>query len=277
VVRFTGGEPLLHPDIYNIMEYAKKIGLSVWINTNASLIDRSNFSVLVDLVDNIFIPFNSCVDSDSHPFTIEQKCSLIHRLHNGGMPMIRCGTIATKENIARFPTFAEIINSLPIQRWHWFREIPFSKDQISADNDDISSLVENLMTQNNLNPQIQTHITNALPFCSCTPEKVSQVAYGAIDDDGHDRFLIDAFGRVKPLYGFREIIGNALTDTMHDMWQSTFMRNMRQLKNVPQICTRCKYLYVCKGGSRLSAYNLYNDYGAIDYLARPEEHTHLFK
>jgi radical SAM protein with 4Fe4S-binding SPASM domain len=48
-VSLTGGEPLLRPDFWDIMSYARKRGLAVSFTTNASLIDSDSAKKLADL------------------------------------------------------------------------------------------------------------------------------------------------------------------------------------------------------------------------------------
>lgn len=49
VLILSGGEPLLHPDIYDIASRAKRLGFYVALSTNGTLIDRDN----IDLIDAI--------------------------------------------------------------------------------------------------------------------------------------------------------------------------------------------------------------------------------
>lgn len=47
-IRFTGGEPLVHKDIYKMIELATKLGLYVSIGTNGTLIDKQTAQKLKD-------------------------------------------------------------------------------------------------------------------------------------------------------------------------------------------------------------------------------------
>ena len=113
-------------------------------------------------------------------------------------------------------------------------------------------------------------IVNALPFCVYDPEKVSQVALGAVVDDGHSRFVIDAAGNAKPMYYLNEFIGDIFTSSVDAIWQARFMQDMRNLKFVPVVCRKCFYLKKCKGGSRFAAKTAYGDYVQADPLAQPQ-------
>ena len=48
VLILSGGEPMLHPDIFEISDYAKKLGFYVGLSTNGTLIDSSNIQKIVD-------------------------------------------------------------------------------------------------------------------------------------------------------------------------------------------------------------------------------------
>jgi MoaA/NifB/PqqE/SkfB family radical SAM enzyme len=58
-IQITGGEPLLNPDIFHIIEYAKKLGFTIFLVTNGTLIDESAAKKLSEIgVDNVGISFH---------------------------------------------------------------------------------------------------------------------------------------------------------------------------------------------------------------------------
>ena len=59
VVQLTGGEPLMNPDFFNIVEYAKKLGFLVFSPTNGTLIDKRVARKLKESnIDQISISFH---------------------------------------------------------------------------------------------------------------------------------------------------------------------------------------------------------------------------
>ena len=58
-VRFTGGEPLLRDDIFQILEYAKGKGLYVLLNTNASLVDAEAAAKIEESVVNVLVSLHA--------------------------------------------------------------------------------------------------------------------------------------------------------------------------------------------------------------------------
>jgi radical SAM protein with 4Fe4S-binding SPASM domain len=49
LVLFSGGEPFVRPDAFELFNYAKKAGLQIVINTNATLLDAAKIQKLKDL------------------------------------------------------------------------------------------------------------------------------------------------------------------------------------------------------------------------------------
>ncbi len=54
-VSFSGGEPLLYPNILNTLKMAKELGYQVFLTTNGSLIDSQTAPLITKYVDRIYI------------------------------------------------------------------------------------------------------------------------------------------------------------------------------------------------------------------------------
>jgi MoaA/NifB/PqqE/SkfB family radical SAM enzyme len=59
ILQITGGEPFLNPDIFRILEYAKKIGFSIFVVTNGSMITEEAAEKIAKInVDQISVSFH---------------------------------------------------------------------------------------------------------------------------------------------------------------------------------------------------------------------------
>ena len=59
LVQITGGEPFLNPDIFRILEYAKRLGFSILVATNGSLITEESAERIAKInVDQISVSFH---------------------------------------------------------------------------------------------------------------------------------------------------------------------------------------------------------------------------
>ena len=278
IVRFTGGEPLLREDIFELMNYARKVGLRVWLNTNATLINRKAADKIAGCVENVLIPLNAYDDESEQALTgkndFKRKIRGITLLRKKGIKFLRCGTVATKVNIVNLEKIYDLIKRLAISDWELFRVIPLSKKDVLTNNDDIALLVEKMLKINK-KANKNYKIANAIPFCAYDPEKIKKVSLGGFADDGHTRFAIDTAGNAKPMYYIKEYIGNIFYDDITDIWNCKFMKDMRLLSYVPNVCKKCRYIKKCKGGSRITAKIIKGSYKEVDYLAQPCKYKHF--
>ncbi|MEM2918471.1 MAG: radical SAM protein [Candidatus Altiarchaeota archaeon] len=274
-IRFTGGEPLLRKDIFFLLKYAKSKGFYVLLNTNGTLISERNIEKIREYVDNVLISLEGFSNESEFKSTrcknsFEKKINAIKLMKKNKVKIVRCGTVATKENIKNLEKIFKIVKSLKVDKWELFRPIPNKKNLAPITNYDVKKLAEKLLKfkKNYKN----CYIGNAIPFCSYDPEKMNKVSLGAFSDDGHRRIVISVDGQVKPSYFLVKNLGNALDTEILNCWNNDFAFKIRSLQSVPRICENCIYLNKCKGGSRFCAKLVNGSYKALDPLAQPERY-----
>ena len=270
IVRFTGGEPLLRKDIFELVRYAKDKELEVRLNTNASLINNKTAKKFKGIVDNILIPIESYNDKKEskitgHLHSLKKKIKAIKLLKKEKIPVVRVGTVATRENILNFDKIAQLISELPLNEWEFYRPITISgKEELNSKL--VKYLVEKLIDLRKKTAKA-VFIANALPFCAIKDlNKLNNVSKGALFDDGHTRLVIDPRGFVKPHYFMNENIGNPLD--ILGAWQHPFVKKMRNLEFLPRECKDCSFVFKCRGGSRQASKVAFGDYNKPDPLAK---------
>ena len=261
-IRFTGGEPFLRRDILKILKYAKSKDIYVKVNTNFTLIKEKNISILEKYVDEFLISFHSL-----NPKTNNQKIRLI-KLISKLKIKLSVDTVVTKENIKNIEKFYDILKNLNV---FWFveRPVPSSNYLNPINNKDVGILVEKMIK---IKKNYKTYVT-ALPFCSYDPEKVKLVSSGAKFCGPVNSLAISPSGKIKPCYSINKNLGSALKNNIKYAWENEFSLKIRQLKSLPNICKKCKYIYQCLGGCRFSAKLINSDYSALDPLARPNKYS----
>ena len=272
IIRFTGGEPLLRKDIFQLMKYAKSKGLEVRLNTNGSLITSGAAKKMKGIVDNVLIPIENYQGKKEELITgqansLDQKIKAIKLLKKAKIPIVRVGTVSLKKTILKLEKFAEFIFKLPVDEWELYRPISGEREAAAINNKDVELLVKKLIKIRQRTGRV-VFIANALPFCSIGDlNKINSVSQGALFDDGHSRLVIDPRGFVKPHYFLDKNIGHPLD--ILGAWNHPFMRRMRNLKYLPKECTPCNFRFKCQGGSRYEAKIAHGSYQASDPLARP--------
>jgi MoaA/NifB/PqqE/SkfB family radical SAM enzyme len=263
-IRFTGGEPLLHPSLPKLLTQAKQLNLKTTLNTNASLLNKANAKAISQNADTILVSFQSLPlnKSTQKPFTLLSK----------GNPELNAATILTKENIQSLEQFHAAFLDLPFSQWVLLRQIPNALNKNPASQEDMQLAIKKLAQFNSTRPKKERFlIENALPFCCSNPEQVQEVALGAIHEDGHSSLFVDTNLRIKPSYFLDVPLGNALQDSLLKAWNSPFMKRMNALEFIPEACHKCDYVLKCMAGSRFSALFTSNSLYAFDPLANPSK------
>lgn len=265
IIRFTGGEPMLRPDLFELIQFASDLSLEVRLNTNASLIREEHLHLLDRYVDSVLVSFNGFDETSDENWT-HKKNSFKNKMHGLSLlaatkVKLRLGTVLTPYNVQHLDKiFQQVISLKPFQ-WEVYREVSRRSEVELQEN--ISFILDQLLSYSvRLGSLVK--IANAIPFCMDDKEKMSFLSLGAVADDGHSRFVIDPRGYAKPSYFINEKIGDP--EDILDSWNHPFMKDMRSLQIMPEECRNCEYALSCKGGSRYKAWVENGRYGAKDPL-----------
>ena len=274
IVRFTGGEPLLRNDIFELIKYAKSKGLKIRLNTNGSFIKNYKMAKeLAKYLDYVLFSmhtYNSGKDEEITGFkgSFEKKIRAIKWFKKAGVKTIRVSTIATTDNIRNLEKFYKLFKKLNVDKWATNRVIPLAGEKDTWGKRELKPLVNKLIkirkdiVKNNI--PLKAHIVNGVPLCADDPVKMNAVCAGARSVDGHERFAIDPRGFAKPIYYIEKNIGDPLKPI--ECWNHPFMKTLRGYKSLPKECAKCALLEKCKGGNRYCAYVVSGNYKAPDPL-----------
>ena len=106
---FTGGEPLLHPDVCNLGNYAKTLGMSTNLLTNGSLITGENASHLVAAFDSVIVSLDSFIKSEHESMrpgaSFESVVSGIKHLAAANVKSLAIRPVISNTNLQSLPFF----------------------------------------------------------------------------------------------------------------------------------------------------------------------------
>lgn len=272
-IRFTGGEPLLHDKIKEILLEAKKNKFYVILNSNATAVDRNLLELLPKTVDNILISlqgYNRNTDQ-SHtntPVDWENKLANLLRLKSR-ITRVRVGTIISQNLIGNIEKYARLIRKMGISNWELYRPITDKNiNNLRISKKNILEVMEFLLSLKKQGMRVK--IANPVPFCiSKNLDFSAGILSGAIDDDGYSRLVWDTKGYFKPGYFINEILGKSLKEA----WECSFLKKIKSGDYLPSECKKCRYLKWCRGGSRAMAKLVKGTYFALDPLANPKSNV----
>ena len=257
-VRFTGGEPLLRPDLVQILRYAKTNGMTVFLNTNATLLSARKIKMIEPFVDNVLVSivgYNA--DSEDQLGAqgrfFKDKIENIRRLRKSNIPLVRIGTVISKLLLDRFDLYGRLVSALRPDAWELYRPmipgdskdwLPYHHSLTSENYNDLLRHMDHFSRQGT-----RVYIANAFPFCAIKKSSHRILLNGARFDDGHERLVMDSEGFFKPSYFIAKNLGTFLLGA----WKSRFMRKINACDYLPLSCGKCRYLGWCRGGSRYLA------------------------
>lgn len=246
-VRFTGGEPLMRDDLEELLEYAKSIGLEIFLNTNATCVNNENIKYIEKYVSNVLVSINGFNDDNELEWTqtkgsFKDKLNGIKVLIESKIPAVRAGTVATSENIVSLDKIYQIVKENKFTSWEIFNPVSAKKGLIS---DEEYIQLYNKIINLSLDSGKWVNIANSIPFCIFEKEKISLIAQGGKCDLGYARLVIDPLGNVKPDYFSDKIIGTV--DNLLECWNHPVFKKLRNYDFIEDDCKRCTYLDRCKG------------------------------
>lgn len=268
--RFTGGEPLLYPDLERLLRLARRLGFYTLLNTNAVLFTPEKARRLTGLVDNALVSLPG-IDEAGHARgsgragRFADKLKGIKRLRAAGVKVVRAGTVVSAAVIRDFARWHKAVSALGFDIWELYRPMMTEEALRAAPEFTISGrafagLARLVAGQGRGTRAV---LANPAPFCAI-PAAARPFALGARFDDGWTRLVLDASGRYKPSYPSRRFLGKKLAAA----WRHPFLKKTRAGAWLPKRCRACAMLSVCLGGSRFQAEAAGAVFGPDPWMAR---------
>jgi MoaA/NifB/PqqE/SkfB family radical SAM enzyme len=179
----TGGEPLLMPDIETIIRYIRSRKLNVYLDTSGENFFKHNYFIDKN-VSVLGIPIDEYSEEGSYRRfgSHLRRLDVLNYYKNSSSalrPLLRVGTVVTKENIGDLDRIAELVSHYPVDLWKIYQFLPLgetgskNKGELSVSNKDFIKAAEG--AQKNLSKKINVIFT---------PKGFRSNAYFMINPDG---------------------------------------------------------------------------------------------
>jgi radical SAM protein with 4Fe4S-binding SPASM domain len=266
----SGGEPLLRPDIYELVRYGASKGLKMGLGSNGSLIDTDAAKKLKEAgIETVSISLDSHIPEQHDKFrgiqgSWEKAVNAIKVLRKNGV-LVQVNTTVTQQNYSQIDEIMSLVEKLGVENFHLFFLVPTGRGVKIAD---ISSTKYEEMIRKTF-AKIAQHKLNVRP--SCAPQfmriakemglNMSRWIRGCIAGLYYCRIYPN--GEITPCPYLPIKLGNIRQKTFKEIWfNSEMLKTMRNLNALKGKCGVCEYRSLC-GGCRARAYGLSSDF--IDY------------
>jgi radical SAM protein with 4Fe4S-binding SPASM domain len=295
-IAWSGGEPIVRPDIYELSRYAYEKGIYVAMATNGTLINENTAQKLWDSgVRFLQISLDGANPRTHDEFrgvdgAWKRATNAIKIASKIGF-FVNVAMTATKDNWREIPSVIDLSEKLGAKWFMMYNFIPTGRG-IFIEDWDLSpdereellkmlyrelrsgrkinvlttapqfSRIALMMEGNSENFIFPTHFTNAE-----LGRKLKSLAE-FIGGCGAGRFYIGLWpnGDIRPCVFFPMKIGNIMEilDRFDDWWaHDKVLNDLRDKDALESYCGQCPFRYVC-GGCRARAYGYFHDYMAPD-------------
>lgn len=247
VIVFTGGEPLLREDIFELLGYVKSKGdIQINLMTNGTLINENNVKDIVESINSIDISMDG-YDEESCSYVrgkgvFNNVCNSIMLLREVSDIPISLSMVSLNQSATEEFKFKELCKQLnvksAIRRLSYSGRAKENWKYLNSKEQENTILPENFKREN---PTYQ-ELKGELKACTCK--------------GGVSSFSIDSTGKIYPCAAFSEItseIGNIKDiDDLAKFLNSEELENSKGMKTLMdyspygnKICKECDVRYFC--------------------------------
>ncbi len=284
VIIFSGGEPLMRPDIFELTKYAKKKGFFVALSTNGTLITEDNIEQIKQ-ADFQYVGISLDGNRETHDAIRQLKGSYDLSLEAVKLckkARIKVGLrfTLTQDNAHELPDMLDIVDRLDVDKFYLSHLNYSGRGVRNSKRDAMFKMTRDAMEL--LYERAFSYVAKGIskdfvtgnndadgPFMLqwakqyFDAEQVENLAtrlkaWGG-NSTGVNIANIDNQGMVHPdTYWWNVSLGSLKEKTFSDIWNNTDNELMKGLRQSPRPvkgrCAKCKYFDMCGGNTRTRAF-----------------------
>ena len=293
VLLFSGGEPLMRPDFFELVSYARARGIRPVISTNGTPISLETAQRIREAgVGYVGISLDGLEELNDRMRSVKGAFKMalagIRNCVTAGQRVGLRFTI-TKDNYRDIPAIFDLVEREEVNRVCFYHLVSVGRGTNLRDQDldpatkrSVVDLIINRtmeFCERGLGKEILTVDNHAdavyiyLKIREVAPERADQV-YNWLKQTGGNRSgsrigAVDWFGNVYPdQFTHSHPLGNVREQEFGEIWYSETHPLLKQLKNrkayLKGRCAACRWLEICNGNFRARAEAVFGDFWAPD-------------
>jgi len=272
LVSLSGGEPLLRPDVFQIVDYLNSRRVTVNLISNGSQFIPANLRrLLPDRISIFELPLLSADraihDRMSGSEDAFDRVTMAIADLKAARQRVVCVFVATNLNLPTWRETAELAVALGADGIMFNRFNPGGRgfanlSMLQATPAELQAAMDEAEMISG-EYQIPISCPIAMPPCLFDTARYQRLTFGFCAA-GTERayFTLDPLGNVRPCNHSPRILGNILQQDFDELAQSETMREFMQAR--PPFCGGCKHEKVCLGGCKAAAEACHGCVGGMD-------------
>ncbi|NLA13671.1 MAG: radical SAM protein [Tissierellia bacterium] len=270
VIVLSGGEPMIRDDIFELISYAKSIGMTVLMGSNGTLIDKEKAEKLKSSGLNAIAISIDSLDSEKHNLFRGSENAFQKAIEGANNCVeadirVQLNCTVTKQNLDEIERIADYAYELGAASSHMLflvdtgrgkniKEASLDiKEYKKAINRIIDKDIElNIQVKPTCAPQykVESLLRGIEPIKNTTRGCIAGISYCSILPNGDVH--ICPYTPVK--------VASIREETFDYIWENNEVFNqLRNYKNYKGQCGHCRYIYIC-GGCRARAFSNTGDW-----------------
>jgi len=261
LVSLTGGEPLLRPDFFEIVDFLSERGLAVNLITNGTLLSDETIARLSGGKMSIFeLPLLS-VEREIHdrmsgaPAAFDKVTGAIAELKLRGERVVAV-FVATRLNLPTWRETAELAVALGVDGVMFNRFNPGGRggeniELLQAPPEEVQAALD-IAEEISAEYELSISCSIAMPPCLLEVKKYERLTFGFCAA-GTERayYTLDPLGNVRPCNHSTLVLGNIRETSFAEMSAGPAMEEFMAAR--PEFCAGCSLEHECLGGCKAAA------------------------
>jgi len=248
----SGGEPLIRPDLFEIIELANQQGLKVLLCTNGSLVEQQGDRLARAKLDGVFTSVDGLEETNDqfrrHPGAFKQTFHALELFQTMGIRYRMVNTMVHPGNLHEMEELGDWIMASAATIWRIALALPSGRakwqDRFCATDDQIRWILRFIRDRRQRFPVM---LSEEVGYVGPWALEVRPKPFAS--GDGLSHFAIMPTGDVigsSCLHDITYSEGNIKQQDLQTIWRTGFKRYREP--SLPEDCHECRYLHACGGG-----------------------------
>jgi radical SAM protein with 4Fe4S-binding SPASM domain len=254
----SGGEPLLHPDFKEIIEYAYSKELDIGIASNGYLLTSEIINLLIRCKVSLRISYDGYDEETYSAIRGNNKFNIVKEnialAVNSGIS-ISLVVVLHWKNVHNIFEYIKNAKDLNISKLRLMLFVPLGRGASSSlKMISINDWKNVIVNHKNWGKEYGVEIAVDSPLMAITENMICPCLVGKFC------LVVKSDGNVIPCSLLNKSVGNIYIDNIDDIWKNKLFDELNDVSLLKEECTNCKYKTACAGGCRGLSYLLKGDY-----------------
>lgn len=278
-VILSGGEPLLAPELCNLVLKLAESNIRVYLITNRTLLTKEiAYRLKESGLKGLQISLHASEEKIHESITrLTGSCNqtlrgLRNALDAFTPELVSVNMVLIKRNLGEIKPLLKRLKGLGVSNFalgflsQTGLASSFVTEKVSKE--EIETTFKTLWNMGEAEG-VTVGVSGGFPFCIFPKDEQEYALKLAsnVCDAGLNQLVVSPAGEIRPCVCLPQILGNILADDLREIWvNAPFLQFLRALKHVPVKCHECDLVALCKGGCRASVFCLTGNFEEIELI-----------